>query len=299
MDRYWGLNCLGHDASLCVIEDNKIIWHKLSSEYSGIPNDNYLNQEIINDALKFGDPNLICYYEDHWKKKHRQLCSGEWRKAFNLLTPKLHLIEHGVYFPLVSIEHHRSHAAAGYFTSNFKDAVVLVADAIGEWETLTVWLAEDNRLSKVESKEYPYSLGLFYSAFTKLFNLQPMKDESKVMEYSKSGNPYKYYDRVKSYLTKNLHKGITDWKDTQDIFDISASVQLVFEEELISYADRYKHLSDNMVLMGGCAYNKLAVNKISKLFNNTYVIKNPGDSSSSIGAVAGYLNKRLKYEIRC
>ena len=31
--------------------------------------------------------------------------------------------------------HHKSHAAAGYYTSNFRDAVIVVIDAIGEWNT--------------------------------------------------------------------------------------------------------------------------------------------------------------------
>ena len=38
-------------------------------------------------------------------------------------------------FPPTFIDHHLSHAAAGYFTSNFDHASILVMDAIGEFNT--------------------------------------------------------------------------------------------------------------------------------------------------------------------
>ena len=44
-------------------------------------------------------------------------------------------------------------------------------------------------------------------------------------------------------------------------------------------------------MTGGCAYNSLAVKKLSAL-----VTIDPGDNSSAIGAVAGYLNKRINLE---
>ena len=33
----------------------------------------------------------------------------------------------------------RGHAAAGYYTSKFDNAAIVVLDAIGEFETLTIW----------------------------------------------------------------------------------------------------------------------------------------------------------------
>ena len=43
-------------------------------------------------------------------------------------------------------EHHQSHAAAGYFTSPFDHAAVLVVDAIGEWSTISAWEGRGRRL---------------------------------------------------------------------------------------------------------------------------------------------------------
>ena len=46
--------------------------------------------------------------------------------------------------------------AGGYYTAPFDDANVLTIDAIGEFETITIW---DNT-KKIYSKRYPYSIGL-------------------------------------------------------------------------------------------------------------------------------------------
>lgn len=297
MNRYWGLNCLGHDASLCVVENNKVLFHELTSKYSGIKNDEYLNDSIIKKAFNFGEPNLICYYENPWKKKTRQIYSGEWNKALSLLSPKTHLYEHELFYPIHYGEHHKSHAAYGYYTSEFDDALIVVADAIGEWETLTVWQGENNKLTKLYSRKYPYSLGLFYSAFTKLAGMQPMLQEGEFMQLSKHGNAKLYERFVRPYLKKNLHKGIKDWSFWGDVRDLAASVQKVFEDELIDVVEKYKHTSKNIVIMGGCAYNSFAVEKINEKFAKNHKVKFPGDSSSSIGAVAAFLKQKINVRV--
>lgn len=293
MAKYWGLNCLGHDASLCVVEDSKLLWHELCSTYSGVSKDEYLNDDILKEALQFGEPELICYYENSLLKRTRQLYSGEWNKAFSLLSPKTHLMEHGIFYPIKSFGHHESHAAAAYYTSPFNDCVILVADAIGEWETLTVWYGKDNNLEKLFSEKYPYSLGLFYSAFTKLIGLTPTKEENVLTNLSKTGNPKVYYEQVKKQLKYNLHKGIKKWSFDGKKEDLAASVQLVFEEELIEFVSPFCSMSDNFIFTGGCAYNNVACQKLNALFKNNYKLKFPGDSSSSVGAVAAHIKNKI------
>ena len=73
--------------------------------------------------------------------------------------------------------HHECHAAAGYYTSSFDDCNILVIDAIGEWETCTIWYAKDGKFEKRFSQSYPNSLGLWYSAMTQRLGLKPQEDE--------------------------------------------------------------------------------------------------------------------------
>jgi len=119
-----GINETSHDASVSLIENGNILFAGHAERYSKIKNDWYVNQELINDALQYGKPDKIAYYEKPYLKKSRLFFGGssDWRPRFD--------IEH---VPRVSFKHHYSHAAAGYFTSNFDDAVIVVLDAIGEW----------------------------------------------------------------------------------------------------------------------------------------------------------------------
>lgn len=275
MVRYWGVNAFGHDASLCVVENDMVIFHKLSGG-------EFLTEGVVDDALSFGKPDVICYYENPLLKRTRQLYSGEWNKAFNMLTPKLHMLEFGINCPIKYVSHHHSHAAASYLTSELNDAIILVADAIGEWETVTVWHAVGNNLTKLDSHRYPFSLGLFYTAFSKLYGVS----EREFMKLSVDEYPI-YYVKAKKYLDRNLHRGIKDWGEVDK--NLPASVQKVFVDALIDIVKPFKGMSNNLLMAGGCAFNELAVKQL-----NARVTISPGDSSSSIGAVAAYLNKRLK-----
>jgi carbamoyltransferase len=293
MDKIWGINCFGHDASLCVIQNNTVIWHKKASEFSGILNDDKLNQKLVDEALMLGYPKIVCFYENTFLKKTRQLFSGDWR-LFENTCIKQHLKSFGVNAPIRTTTHHKSHAAYGYYTSEFKECLILVADAIGEWETLTVWYVNNNRIKKLHSRFYPYSLGLFYSSFTKLVGLQPLKDEDVFCEYAMASNKKLFVTKVESYLKTNLHKGIDDWclKD-ENVFDVASSVQHVFEEQLLKAILPYRNKSKNLIFTGGCAYNLLANKTLTKYFNVKQIL-NPGDSSSSIGSVAVYLKSKIK-----
>ena len=50
-----------------------------------------------------------------------------------------------------SFSHHESHAAAGYYTSPYNEAAVVVMDGIGEWDVFTIWHAKDNKLKRIHS----------------------------------------------------------------------------------------------------------------------------------------------------
>mgnify|MGYP003645905367 CR=1 FL=1 len=81
--RILGINCLNHDAAVSVIDNGNIVFAAHSERYSRIKNDMYLNDAIINEALSYGKPDKIVYYERPWIKKSRQLYAGQYRDAFN------------------------------------------------------------------------------------------------------------------------------------------------------------------------------------------------------------------------
>ena len=301
----WGINALNHGSRLAVINNGKLISNQSSS------NDE-LDQSAIFEALYHGGPNRIFWYERPWLKKARQLRAGQYRRVFDLsVLPKQYLNKIKVHYaPITYTPHHGSHAAAGYYTSPFDHCAVVVLDAIGEFECATIWHCHHGEMTKVWSRSYPHSLGLFYSAFTHALGMTPIRDEYQLQQMSEKGNPKIFYYRVKKYFTGllelnyNFHKGVTDQEfyidSIEDECNLAAAVQLVFEEQIELIMNKAKELtgSDCLVYMGGCAMNSKA-NKIvvEPMFKYIWSLPNPGDPSSSIGAVLYHTKHRVRQDL--
>jgi len=270
--RVLGVNCLSHDAGVSVVEEGRILYHKKG-------NGHLLTPEIAYE-VKWLKPDVVSFFEKPWLKKTRQLYSGEHHLLLDPL-PHAYMKTLGIDLPYVYQSHHESHAATGYYTSGYNHAVVFVFDAIGEWDCTSVWRAEGNSLTKLYSEKYPRSLGLFYSAFTKLLGFKPNSEEHLFYNLSTIGQA-RYKEQVKKYLHRNVHTGIGDWNLPLDA-DVAASVQSVFSDKVDELVNRFKGVSGNAVFMGGCAMNAY-IKTVGKKFDDFYVYMNPGDVSSSIGA---------------
>lgn len=321
----WGISALNHDASITVMDGNKILFAAHSERYSRIKNDALLHRLLIDDAKKFGEPSEVIWFERPVLKKTRQIYARQWEEIKSI-SPEKYLHQVGILHadckedvlitwpPLRYIPHHESHAAAGYFTSGFADAAIVVVDAIGEWDTISVWHGTGNKLTKIHSTKYPHSLGLLYSAVTHRVGLKPNEEEYILMGMAAYGKPA-YYEALKNdfietskaphfRLKENLHKGMQWWRD--DIsseyahMDLAASVQKITEEFMCDITRWAKETtgSDNLVLMGGCALNCVANEKIArqKLFKNIWIMPNPGDAGSSLGSILAYTRKQAEWE---
>ena len=179
-----GINALNHDASITLIEDNKILFAGHAERYSGIKNDSNLNKEMFEDMEQYGTPDKVVYFERPWIKKLRQLKAGQYQEVFSRKNlPQYHLdkITNGKYKINEYVDHHLSHASSTYFTSPYTESAIVVIDAIGEFDTITIWYAKGNKLEKRWSQTYPHSLGLWYSAMTQRLGLKPQEDEFILM----------------------------------------------------------------------------------------------------------------------
>jgi carbamoyltransferase len=293
-----GINETSHDASVSLIEDGKILFAGHAERYSKKKNDWYVNDSLIKDALQYGTPDYIAYYEKPLLKASRLALrggSGEWKPRFNI---------EGI--PRKSFSHHYSHAAAGYYTSSFNDAVIVVLDAIGEYNTSTIWVGEGDKIRLKYKQNYPVSFGLFYSAFTQLIGLMPNQEEYIMMGMAAYGDWTKYYRKVDDYFPKynqqkyNFHKGITDWgwiESEQDKFDIAAAVQVVYQQRLNDFMHMAYSITGkkNLVFMGGCALNSSANTLLWNIFDMIWIMPNPGDAGSSLGAAAALYGKHLDW----
>jgi len=293
-----GINCMNHDASMTVVDGREILWAAHAERYSRVKNDHFLNWKIVNEAMTYGPFDKVVYYEKPWLKKTRQLYAGQWGDALSYTElPSWHLDHFGIKIDEY-VKHHDSHAAAGYFTSPFKEegATILTVDAIGEWETVSISTADKVWIDRKETINYPHSVGILYSAFTHRCGLKPAEEEYILMGMAAYGTP-KYKDDIYEdfvhqspfKMKKNLHRGLSDWHPEADVTDIAASIQAVIEEILADlFLRASKYGSKNLVYAGGVALNCAANRTLANLglFDNIWIIPNPGDSGSSLGCIA-------------
>ena len=293
-----GLSAGFHDAGATLISNQgKVLFAGHAERYSGIKNDANLNDELIEDACSYGEPNHIAWYENHWLKRTRQLYSGEWRKALDFsTTPERIVKRHKLWAPITSYGHHQCHAAAGFQTSPFDRAKVIVVDAIGEWDTVSVWDAwyEPREFAanpetrgkgrakyrKLWSRSYPHSIGLYYSAVTKYVGLKPMEDEYILMGMAAYGKSYlsAYEENLKLVdddtaitFKDNLHTGIDEdhFAGTGlNEYDVAAGAQKVTEQLLRNLFEKHCSRQDNVVLEGGVALNCVANSMLSVYCRN-------------------------------
>ena len=294
-----GVNETSHDASLSLIKDGEILFAGHSERYSKEKNDWYINDNIVEEALSYGNPDAIAYYEKPLLKKSRLFLNGgngDWNPRFKIDK-----------IPRKSFKHHYSHACAGYYTSKFTDAAIVVLDSIGEYNTSTIWVGEGEKINLKFKQNYPISFGLFYSAFTKLIGLIPNQEEYIMMGMAAYGDWKRYYKEIDSYFPKyysqsyNFHKGITDWGmpiEEKDKFDIAAAVQVVYEQRLIDFMSMAKQITgkSNLVFMGGCALNSSANTLLWKIFKDIWIMPNPGDAGSSLGAASAFYGKHVNWK---
>jgi carbamoyltransferase len=293
----WGISANSHDAAISVFKEGQLVFASHSERFTKVKNERDLCKELVHYAKHWGNPNEVVWYENTRLKTLRQFFAGQgWRARDNDLG--IYMARYEIHAPVKQVSHHHAHAAGGYYTSPYDHAAVVVIDAIGEFETLTIWKAKGQTLEKVYSKWFPNSVGLFYSAMTQRVGLKPNEDEYILMGMSAFGDDRLKLrieqDFVNNYdsfrFKKNLHRGCTDWAPdltVKDSFDLASATQLVYETYFESALSLAKELtgSKNLVLMGGCALNCLANRLIGKHFDSVWIMPNPGDAGSSLGAV--------------
>ena len=290
-----GINETSHDAAMTLIDNNFILFAGHAERYSKIKNDWYNNPNLFLDLCSYGIPDKAAYYEKPKLKQIRLITKGgkgDWKPIWKGPKPK-------------NFKHHYSHAAAGYYTSPFNDATIVVLDSIGEFNTSTIWRGNKENIELVYKQNYPISFGLFYSAFTQLIELLPNQEEYIMMGMAAYGNSDKYFKKVNEYFPSikkqkyNFHKGITDWGwiNKQDKFDIAAAVQKVYELRLVEFMNMALSKTNvkNLVFMGGCALNCSANTLLWDVFDDIWIMPNPGDAGSSLGAALALRGSHIKW----
>ncbi len=304
-----GINALNHDACITLLDGKEILFAGHAERYSGIKNDELLNQQLISDAKRYGKWDKVVWFEKPWLKKSRQLYAGQYNETFQFQNiPSQYVKQFGIDKIDHYVGHHESHAAASYYSSPYDEACIVCIDAIGEWDTMSIWYAWGSHLEKRWSMSYPNSLGLWYSAMTQRLGLKPQEDEYILMGMAAWGNENKELQReLRELLKVNLHRGCLSWDSKvypdddseQWKFDVAHNVQIICEEEILKIFEKAKELvpeTDNYCYGGGVALNCVANSLIVEKYPNLWILPNPGDGGSSLGCASAILGEHINFD---
>jgi carbamoyltransferase len=145
---------------------------------------------------------------------------------------------------------------------------------------------------------------------TQRIGLKPNEDEYILMGMAAYGDPNRLYQEILDEFVEyvhqgevrfkhNLHRGCLWWKPgltkEQDMYDIAAATQKIYEMMLDNVLEYWSKVlpSRNLVLMGGCALNCSANGIAKDYFDNVWIMPNPGDAGSAVGAVLAHRKEHM------
>jgi carbamoyltransferase len=142
---------------------------------------------------------------------------------------------------------------------------------------------------------------------TKRVGLKPNEDEYILMGMSAYGRNSELGEQLKHHLInnewdiifkENLHAGWDAelWNTVHEA-NLASAAQQVVENLIYNVMRRARDFkfSDNLVYMGGVALNCLANRNLGEYFENIWIMPNPGDAGSSLGAAALVHGSRLNW----
>jgi carbamoyltransferase len=136
--------------------------------------------------------------------------------------------------------------------------------------------------------------------------LKPLDEEYILMGMAAYGKPI-YFNQIERQLLdnstnvdfkENLHIGVPEgFLDGADDMDIASSAQAMVEYLIQNIMGKARMLgkSRNLVYGGGVALNCLANRLLGDYFQNIWIMPNPGDCGSSLGAAALGYGKKLNW----
>lgn len=221
----------------------------------------------------------------------------------------------------VQVPHHIAHAASTYYPSGFSDALIVVADGMGEHEGLTVASGSSGKIEVIKQIPSINSLGIFYSVFTMYLGFEFNMDEYKVMGLAPYGNPRRHFKKVMSLVTLHddgthtiplLFQNVTaearetyadsmatliemfgparapESEITREHQDIAAALQAVLQTAMVHLLQAFqkKTGATHLAMAGGVALNCTGngVIKRSGIFKDMFTQPAAGDDGSALGA---------------
>lgn len=234
---------------------------------------------------------------------------------------------------ITDIQHHLAHAASAYYTSGWKNTIVMTMDAWGEDASSTIWEAKNGELQRIFSSPSIDSVGYMYSRVTAALGYRVGRHEGKITGLAARGKPnprlinlfrkmikvdkknMKFTSTIdknyiplvstesKSYLKRKLAKmSLSGFKKTLQKYepqDIAFAVQFVLEEVGKKYVSALVDYfgKTNIALAGGVTANVCLNSAIHQVdgIKNIFVHPHMSDGGLGLGNALYVYNKKYKY----
>jgi carbamoyltransferase len=223
--RKYGLRFVGHDSSVALLVDGKVVFAAEEERFSREKHTsklplNAFHQALASSGIQPQDIDLVAYT---WRVTLPRLAHMFWHHPFRI--PLQHWVSMGIVGTRVvhdlmwprraigsfvqaaglstknwlGVSHHIGHAACAYFTSGFERAAVLTVDGQGEDESASLGEFNGSRYRHFQSIHSPDSIGILYGMVTDFLGMRAGWDEYKVMGMSSLGEPARFapiFDRL-------------------------------------------------------------------------------------------------------
>ena len=323
----------GHDSAAALLIDGKLIAACEEERFSRKKHTGDFPisaiQYCLSEAgLTIDDIDEIAHGFDY--SPYRQLYSMDpasaelYEKVFSREALLEQVQKHLPEFPaerVTHVGHHLAHAASAAFTSGWEECLVVVNDAMGEVQSLTVYHFRDGELKKIREISANDSIGILYSLVTLHLGFDFNSDEYKIMGLAPYGDPAKYraffekavelrpdgtiripclrlnrtreerenYLASRAYLDENLiQRRAPDGEITAEHNDVAAALQECLDRVVLHVCGYFgKQLNLRKIAMaGGVALNCTANGKLvdSGLFDEVYIQPVAGDDGTALGA---------------
>jgi len=210
----------------------------------------------------------------------------------------------GLSAPLVTLEHHASHAYSAYRSQPHLDALALTVDAMGDGTSVTVSLGSGGDLKLIYRQSGFSAINTYYSRITEWLGFTPNRHEGKITGLAAYAPPppelvahfrsqFRFlenggFSRI-NYLRRQsrddaFHSYLNQFSREQ----IAASLQINLEEQICAFVSHWVRNTGrrNLALAGGVFANVKLNQRIHELpeVDNIFIYPNMGDGGLAAGA---------------
>jgi carbamoyltransferase len=323
----------GHDSAASLVVDGRIVAAAAQERFSRrkhtgeFPTD-AIRYCVAQAGLSIDDIDEIARGFDYLPFRHLHaidpVSASLYEEVFSRTALEKQVLQQLPGFPVQRVQHvphHLAHAASAAFTSGWDECLVVVNDAMGEVQAITVFHFSNGKFKKLRELSANDSIGLLYSLVTLHLGFDFNADEYKIMGLAPYGDPDRFrsffekivelhpdgsihipilrmnrsrddreiYRVTRDYLETNLMRSRhPDAEITPEHKDLAAALQECLNRTVLHICGRFAEQTKlrRVALAGGVALNCTANGKLveSGLFDEVYIQPVAGDDGTALGA---------------